>query len=32
LSSEDEVFDEEDLFFYDGGDELWDDSVDYEEV
>ena len=38
MSYEDEDFhqsfllDEEDLFFYDGDDELWDDSVDYEEV
>jgi hypothetical protein len=28
----DPLLDEEDLFFYDGDDELWDESVDYEEV
>jgi hypothetical protein len=38
LSYEDEgldpssLIDDEDLFFYDGDEELWDDSVDYEEV
>jgi hypothetical protein len=26
------LIDEEDLFFYDGDDELWGDSLDYEEV
>ena len=26
------LLDEEDLFFYDGDDELWDENIDYEEV
>jgi hypothetical protein len=29
--NQDYLIDEEDLFFYDGDDELWDDSFDYEE-
>jgi len=38
LSYEDEDFhqgfllDDEDLFFYDGDDELWDENIDCEEV